>query len=181
MEVTLRGIPICGAARPTPGAFLMTLIMSSMMFCTFSDFITLGSTSCAGSCRTGSPALTVSGKLVFFLSAPSPKNHPALALTLCCGLAMPIVDNNGVAVKLLERQNRVFGTSTRCKCKCNTSIVCANQSSHVAAPNISMYFTYCFLITQAQLRFHFDWPVACPAHIKSNHFIISQLYKIQNY
>ncbi|WVZ22142.1 hypothetical protein V8G54_000686 [Vigna mungo] len=111
--IILKGIPIWGAARPTPGAFLMTRIMSSMIFCTFSDFISLGSTSRAGSCRTGSPALTVSGKFVFMVSAPRPKNHPALAVQVWDvgadfrsngGLAMGIVVN-WVAV---ERQKMEF-------------------------------------------------------------------------
>lgn len=103
----------------------MTRIMSSMIFCTFSDFISLGSTSRAGSCRTGSPALTVSGKFVFLASPPRPKNHPALALQVWDdadfqrngGLVMGIVDN-GVAV---ARQKMVFWRTsmgiTRCKSK----------------------------------------------------------------
>lgn len=77
-KLTFKGTPIWGAARPTPGAILITRTISSIIFCISSDPISSGSISLAGSCKTGSPALTISGKLVFFFS-PRPRNQPALA------------------------------------------------------------------------------------------------------
>jgi hypothetical protein len=69
---TLSGTPICGAARPTPGPLRMASIIRSMMPCTFSDETSPGATSCAVSCRTGSPAFTVPGVTVIAVVAPPP-------------------------------------------------------------------------------------------------------------
>lgn len=74
-KLTLKGNPICGAARPTPGSFLITATISSIIFWILSDPISWGSTSRAGSWRTGSPALTMSGKAGFF--SPRLVNQPA--------------------------------------------------------------------------------------------------------
>lgn len=76
-RLTLKGTPIWGAARPTPGANLITLIISSIIFWIRSDPISPGSTSRAFSCRTGSPDATISGKSTFFFFSPRPNNQPA--------------------------------------------------------------------------------------------------------
>lgn len=77
--LTLKGTPIWGAARPTPGANLITLTISSIIFWIRSDPISSGLTSRAFSWRTGSPAATRSGKSTFFfLLSPRPSSQPAL-------------------------------------------------------------------------------------------------------
>lgn len=75
--LTLKGIPICGAARPTPGANLITFTISSIIFWIRSDPISSGRTAWAGSWRTGSPAFTISGSASIFSRLP--RNQPARA------------------------------------------------------------------------------------------------------
>src|SRR5688572_11005787 len=56
MTITRRGTPICGAARPMPGAAYMVATMSSISACTDSSMTGTGS---EGACRTGSPYFTM--------------------------------------------------------------------------------------------------------------------------
>lgn len=95
---TFKGMPIWGAARPTPGAFLITSTISSITFWILSDPISSGGTSRAGSWRTGSPAFTVSGWIFFF--SPKPRSQPARALAEELWLVLVVKPKSKACLKM---------------------------------------------------------------------------------